>query len=1042
MKFLTFSALLVCSVVPAGMVQAQNAIFNSKPATEFGHPQLSFPPTTSNPNLVEGRELYFPQSVALDLSTSPFILYISDTGNNRVLAFKNASSLGVGNFADMVIGQRDMFTTSNNGPGSSSGFNVGLNAPTAVAVDGSGNLYVADSGNNRIMRFPKPFNQPAGSIFPDLVIGQKTPNVGNQPNEGNANPSEKTISLSSGGVFQVQMTFDASGNLWVTDAGNNRVLRFPKSQLNAGQTEPAADLVLGQGNFTTVQPLVGTQAVPNPGLRKDLLNQPSGIAFDATGRLYVNDSYSRVLFYTTPLVSGLPASRLLGIDPVNSSTGQALPLPNNTALAGSSGLFTIGNFLYVCDSFENRILEYDLPETWPAETPAQSSPPAKAVIGQLNFVSAKANGGGVEADVNVFSQPVAGAFSGSDLWIVDSGNHRVISFPQLPGQIFQTANRVVGQPGFPYDRPNLVEGREMNVAQNSSSGLQYGGAIVIDKSSNTPHLYIADTGNHRILGFRDARRIHPGDKADLVLGQPDLYRAIVNYPGGDPLLPNDAGLNSPIGVTVDSNGNLYVADTGNGRVLRFPKPFDQPAGLQHANLVLGQQNFTFIINAASIFTLHSPYGLAFTSDGQLLVSDSFHNRVMLFRKPSGGDFTNGQNAAGVFGQPDFSAFAAGSSDNRFNVPRGIAIDTSDRLYVADSGNNRVVVYTRAGVPASDPGPALRITQLSGPGGVYVSSVTGEIWVTNTFGNQLVRYPEFQTLQLNPGQPSGILPSSAPIAVTLDASDNPIALEGINRLAFYFANMAFKSTASYEDQTLAAGMIGFLGRADAKPLGIPSPVPDVAPVAPPWLTTLADVQLTVAGRKAPLYSTSAGLLFFQVPQATPTGNADFQLMRVSTGEILATGTLRIASSAPGFYTTNLTGQGPIAARNSDSTINSASNAATRGDYISLYGTGQGYQNLRPGGPPDGVGATADTAVDLNVKPRVIVNNAALADSDILYAGLAGVYPGLWQVVFNIPKTVPPANNIAVVVLVNDNATNVGPTDGSGNQTKLVTTISVK
>ena len=65
----------------------------------------------------------------------------------------------------------------------------GLTLPASVAVDAAGNLYVLDAGNNRIVRYPNPFNQTTSPLSIDLVIGQKTQSSGNIANEGQAKPS-------------------------------------------------------------------------------------------------------------------------------------------------------------------------------------------------------------------------------------------------------------------------------------------------------------------------------------------------------------------------------------------------------------------------------------------------------------------------------------------------------------------------------------------------------------------------------------------------------------------------------------------------------------------------------------------------------------------------------------------------------------------------------------------------------------------------------------------------------------------------------------
>src|SRR5215471_20469507 len=90
---------------------------NDLPSREFGQPLLSFPLTSGAPNLVEGREFSGPSGIAFDYSASPPAVYVADTGNNRVLAWKNSAALANGATADKVIGQRDFYSTLAQGPG-------------------------------------------------------------------------------------------------------------------------------------------------------------------------------------------------------------------------------------------------------------------------------------------------------------------------------------------------------------------------------------------------------------------------------------------------------------------------------------------------------------------------------------------------------------------------------------------------------------------------------------------------------------------------------------------------------------------------------------------------------------------------------------------------------------------------------------------------------------------------------------------------------------------------------------------------------------
>ena len=99
--------------------------------------------------------------------------------------------------------------------------------------------------------------------------------------------------------------------------------------------------------------------------------------------------------------------------------------------------------------------------------------------------------------------------------------------------------------------------------------------MAIDNRSTPPRLYIADTYNNRILGYRDARKCSPERSADIVIGQSDLNRVLINAPQNNAEVPTDSGLFRPTGLIVDTNGDLFVADSGNARVLRFPSPFEQ-----------------------------------------------------------------------------------------------------------------------------------------------------------------------------------------------------------------------------------------------------------------------------------------------------------------------------------------------------------------------------------------------------------------------------------------------------------------------------------
>ena len=1041
--------------------QAVSPTISQVPTRQFGQPSLAIPLTQASPNLVEGREFNAPGQIAFDTSVTPPIMYVADIGNNRVLAFKNASALSAGNFASLVIGQQDLFSTLAQGPGTV--LSTGLNSPTGVAVDSKGNLYVADAGNNRILRFPAPFSQPAGNpVQPDLVIGQKGFNTGNSFNEG-GNCASKTLGLSGGGsTFLTSLVIDSNGNLWTTDPANNRVLMYPVANLSAGAVEPVATVVLGQNDFTTC----GVSVQSPTQLTKNFVYQPAGLAFDSAGNLYVSDGFSRVLYFQGPnfATQGQAANRVLGISPPVQQGQPATVFPNQYSLgspnaAGNSlippnGVFTLGNHLFVADTPSHRIVEYDIPSNWAAESTSFPSPAIQFCYGQVGCAAGKVNQGQPQPNQFTLASPYEGVFLGTQMWIADTGNNRVLGFS--PTSIGYTgASVVVGQIDYIYNAPNLIVGQEVYLSGGLPSGSA--SAMVVDKNSSPPHLYIADPGNNRILCFRDARIVggQPSlTTADLVIGQPDLRTSEINYPNGNSLSPSNQGLFNPVGVVVDNNGNLYVSDYGNARVLRFPAPFSQPAGTQPtANLVLGQSSFTAQIQNASSNSMHSPWGLALFAGsdanatplaGALAVSDPIYNRVLLFKKGAGGDFQTGQNAYLVIGQSTFAGVSAGGGPGTLNRPLGIASDTSDRLYVADYGNNRVLVFDQApeGI-TSGPTSTLQDSGITQVEAVAVSSITTELWITYTGGNAILRFPEYtHCLVISCSATALLYTNAAPLGLALDASDNVIVGDAANRVTFYFPQAFYRNGANFNIEGLAPGEIAILGR-----LGLPFSIKDGAATTLPWPATLSDLSVTVNGTPAPIFATNSayGAISIVVPQNAPTsGPGNFIITQVSTGAVLGVGGFQMAKANPGFFTVNQNGLGPVIAQNLvDFTLNSPANPVARGANITFCLTGQGQVS---GAPPDGAAPVG--AIPTPVLPTTfVIGGVTLTNAQILYSGLGCGYPGLWQINATVPLSVAPGT--ATIALIYDGlASNIGGTTSSDGITPgpdvhpITTTISVK
>src|SRR5438034_604828 len=278
---ITLLAMLLFAAPGAVYSPAQAAAQDTIADRVFGQGG-SFAGTTCNQgNGPDASTLCGPSGVALDSSRN---LYIADWGNDRVLEYN--SPLGPSHVFNMVFGTcAGGFTGwSCTNPSAESL----VDAP-GVALDGSGNMYVADFTDNRVLEYDWPLSSGAAAT---RVFGQAGSFAANACNNGGVSASSLCAPFG--------LTVDYTGNLWVADSrsftnvvmGNNRVLEYD-SPLT---TNTVADRVLGQSNFSSNSCNQGTTPSAST------LCGPDGVAVDNVGNVYVADQNNhRVLEYDYPL---------------------------------------------------------------------------------------------------------------------------------------------------------------------------------------------------------------------------------------------------------------------------------------------------------------------------------------------------------------------------------------------------------------------------------------------------------------------------------------------------------------------------------------------------------------------------------------------------------------------------------------------------------------------------------------------------------------------------------------------------------------------
>ena len=658
-----------------------------------------------HPSFTEGskgvKPMAAPRAVAVDLVTG--VVFVADTDNNRVLRFATLASLSNGAAPDAVLGQPDLTT---NGKATTA---QGMRGPAGVAVDGDGRLWVADTGNSRVLWFNMAASKASGAAA-DGVLGQ--PGFTSSGSATSAEGMEVP-----GGV-----AVDGSGRLWVADTLNNRVLRFDNAADKASGA--AADGVLGQPGFTSK--LAATTA--------EGMWSPYGVAVDVNGRLWVADAAnSRVLRFEAAAgkPSGAAADAVLG---QSSFTGRAWGAGATLMYWPSGVAVDLGGRLWVADSANRRVLRFD------AAAGKSSGAAADGVLGQPDFTS---DGRATSAQGLGYADGVAVSGDGR-LWVADSANNRVLRFNAAAGKPNgAAADGVLGQGNFTTTRPI------------TAALLEAPRGVAVDPT--TGKLFVADTNNNRVLRFASHASLISGAPAEAVLGQPDFmsYGAALTA----------QGMSLPSGVAVDRDGRLWVADTDNYRVLRFDAAAGKTNGAA-ADGVLGQPDFTSRSDVRTAQQMTAPYGVALDRDGRLWVSDLGNNRVLRFDAAAGK--ANGAAADGVLGQSTFMIKTRVLSAQGMSDPFGVAVDGDGRLWVADYGNNRVLRFDAAagkpngaaadgvlGQPDFTSGAsAVSAHGVTNPSGVAVDG-DGRLWVVDSTSSRMLWFDAAGGLP-NGAHASGVL----------------------------------------------------------------------------------------------------------------------------------------------------------------------------------------------------------------------------------------------------------------------------------------------
>lgn len=341
--------------------------------------------------------------------------------------------------------------------------------------------------------------------------------------------SPDTPLLAPRGVFLVNNT------LWVADTAQNRV--FAWHNADSLPTHALPDLVLGQQEATATGRNAGEQ------VSAASLQYPSAIWSDGQ-RLIVADAWNHrvLIWHSAPRQNGQPADVVLGQpdfsrnEPNAKGVGAA---PDARTLYWPYGVFSDGQGLWVADTGNRRTLYFD-------QIPTASFSPADAVIGKTSFEERDYDNQDAVWPYSVKVSPQG------VLAITDTQFCRVLIWKDWRTALHQKADHILGQPDM------------------DSNGInQYGlfpDAHTLNWCYDTAFfqngIFVADTGNSRVLGYQDI----PGQNAAAAQSLLGKLHFRMGGEQADHAPASEKSLYWPFSVNVDGH-RLAIADTGNHRIV-------------------------------------------------------------------------------------------------------------------------------------------------------------------------------------------------------------------------------------------------------------------------------------------------------------------------------------------------------------------------------------------------------------------------------------------------------------------------------------------